>query len=143
MSYFLLGGLFNEREDDFAFEMMTCKDEHSWHTMIAAGATACMEAWGPDQKWNTSFCHAWAAAPIPLLVEYVMGITPLKPGWDGVNFDPHTPQKLNSASLEVTTPRGPVSVSFRRLRDGEVRYELGMPEGMPLKARKGLSVVRV
>ena len=31
--------------------------------MIKEGATTTFEAWGKDQKWNTSLFHPWATAP--------------------------------------------------------------------------------
>ena len=42
-------------------------DDGAWANMIAEGATTCFEAWGKDQKWNTSLFHPWAAAPAILL----------------------------------------------------------------------------
>ena len=32
--------------------------------MINEGATTTFEAWGVDQKWNTSLFHPWAACPV-------------------------------------------------------------------------------
>ena len=39
----------------------------AWANMLSEGATTCFEAWGKDQKWNTSLFHPWAAAPAILL----------------------------------------------------------------------------
>lgn len=69
VSYFLLYGLLNMGESRLAFELITNQTEHSWYHMLQEGATAAFEAWGKEQKWNTSLCHAWASAPVPVLME--------------------------------------------------------------------------
>lgn len=47
--------------------------EHSWINMLREGATTCFEAWGKEQKWNTSLCHPWATSPIILICEDLAG----------------------------------------------------------------------
>ena len=69
VSYFVLYGLLNLGKKELAYELITNRSEHSWYNMIREGATTAFEAWGKDQKWNTSLCHAWASAPIPVLME--------------------------------------------------------------------------
>ena len=39
----------------------------------AEGATTTYEAWGKDQKWNTSLFHPWATAP---LIVFAKGVRP-------------------------------------------------------------------
>ena len=72
VSYFVLYGLIQMGQKEMAYELITNKTEHSWYNMIREGATTSYEAWGKNQKWNTSLCHAWASAPIPVLMEYQM-----------------------------------------------------------------------
>ena len=43
-------------------EVITIDEE-----MLDEGATTCYEAWGKEQKWNTSLFHPWASAPAILL----------------------------------------------------------------------------
>lgn len=69
-AYFLLYGLIRMGEKELAYKLITNRSEHSWYQMLQEGATAAYEAWGKEQKWNTSLCHAWAAAPIPVLAEH-------------------------------------------------------------------------
>ncbi len=70
VSYFVLYGLLRMGERELAYRLLTNKTEHSWYNMLQEGATCTFEAWGKGQKWNTSLCHGWAAAPIPVLREY-------------------------------------------------------------------------
>lgn len=69
-AYFVLYGLIRMGKKEQAYELIVNQSEHSWYNMLKEGATTAYEAWGKDQKWNTSLCHAWAAAPIPVLMEY-------------------------------------------------------------------------
>lgn len=68
-AYFVLYGLIRLGNPQGAYELIVNKGEHSWYQMLSEGATTTYEAWGKNQKWNTSLCHAWAAAPIPVLME--------------------------------------------------------------------------
>ena len=67
MSYFMLTALCRAGRRDLALDVMKSPD--GWCNMLAEGATTLYEAWGKDQKWNTSLCHPWAAAPILILAD--------------------------------------------------------------------------
>ncbi len=69
MAYFTLAALKNAGEDELAVELAT--DEGAWLNMIREGATMTFEAWGKEQKWNTSLCHPWATAPIIIFADTV------------------------------------------------------------------------
>lgn len=68
-SYFVLKGLVHANRKDCALKLILNESEHGWVNMLREGATTCFEAWGKDQKWNTSLCHPWAAAPVILMEE--------------------------------------------------------------------------
>ena len=72
MSYFVLKALCKAGRYEDAYSLMVNKSEHSWLNMVSEGATTCFEAWGKDQKWNTSLCHPWACAPISVLAEDIL-----------------------------------------------------------------------
>jgi len=67
MSYFMLKALCRADKRDLALDMMKSPD--AWCNMLSEGATTLYEAWGKEQKWNTSLCHPWAAAPILILAD--------------------------------------------------------------------------
>lgn len=69
MAFFVLKGLANIGEKELAYELITGGGIHSWVNMLREGATTCFEAWGKEQKWNTSLCHPWASAPVILFTE--------------------------------------------------------------------------
>jgi alpha-L-rhamnosidase len=113
MSYFLLKGLSRVNEYDFIYELLTSEDERSWGNMVKEGATACFEAWGKEQKWNTSLCHPWASAPIPLFIEEIIGLKPNQPGWSEIRFTPHVPAALEAIEFEMNIPAGRIHVSYK------------------------------
>jgi hypothetical protein len=126
-SFFLLKGLFNYGEAEFAYELMTCDDVHSWQTMLKDGATTCMEAWGLEQKWNTSLCHPWASAPIYMIAAEIFGLKPKTPGWSEIDFDPEVPESMKYGSISINIPQGKVTVAFSR-QNGEVKFDINAPE---------------
>ena len=67
MAYFTLAALVRSGEETLALELI--RDEDCWVNMIKEGATTTFEAWGKDQKWNTSLFHPWATAPIIILAD--------------------------------------------------------------------------
>ncbi len=123
---FLLQGLIAAGQADLAFDLMTCEEPRSWRNMLEEGATACMEAWGADQKWNTSFCHAWASTPVALLVEHFLGIRHAEPGWRAIHLQPRMPRVLKNASLHLLLPQGRLSVTYTRSERMEL-YSLYVP----------------
>ena len=83
MAYFLLKALCKIGKYEEAYSLIVSESEHSWYNMVREGATTCFEAWGKDQKWNTSLCHPWASAPISILIE---DIIPNKPYIAQINY---------------------------------------------------------
>ena len=65
MSFFVLYALKKAGRYDLALKLI--KDGGAWLNMISEGATTCYEAWGKDQKWNTSLFHPWSACPAIIL----------------------------------------------------------------------------
>lgn len=71
VSYFVLFALIKMGRKEEAYHLLLNRTEHSWYNMLKEGATTAYEAWGKEQKWNTSLCHAWAAAPIPIIMKLI------------------------------------------------------------------------
>lgn len=112
IAYFLLKGLARVGEYELVYELITSEDEKSWANMLREGATTCFEAWGKDLKWNTSLCHPWASAPISILIEDIIGLSPAVAGWSEVSFKPHIPEELSFISLELSVPAGKIKVHY-------------------------------
>ena len=101
IAYFLLKALCRNDRKDLAMDLILSDDRFSWGTMLKQGATTCFEVWDKEYKWNTSLCHPWASAPIPLLVEDIMGISPSEPGWDSFEASPNELDRLGKFDLTI------------------------------------------
>ena len=62
MAYFALAALVKHDRYEAAVRLAT--HPACWLNMLAQGATTTFEAWGKEQKWNTSLFHPWASAPL-------------------------------------------------------------------------------
>lgn len=119
-SYFLLHGLANAGYWDKAYQLLLNDSEHGWVNMVREGATTCFEAWGKEQKWNTSLCHPWACAPISFFIERIAGIRPDPESEKGFSFEPHVPEELKEFELHVSVGGKPYVV---RKNGGKVSWE--------------------
>ncbi len=119
LSYFYLKALSGIGRQEDVYRMIVNESERGWVNMLREGATSCFEAWGKDQKWNTSLCHPWASAPIPLLIEDIAGLVPDPESEGGIRFEPHIP--LDMEALEVSVPFRGRKYSVRK-KDGEIAF---------------------
>jgi hypothetical protein len=142
---YVIEGLFRAGEGDLAWSLITSDDLHSWNEMLKHGATACLEAWGPDQKSNCSWCHPWSSCPIYLIAEYVMGLSPATPGWERIRVAPVRIQGLPDLELVVPHPLGHITARYRDGLGYDITAPLGVaveveaPEGVPVRVRHALS----
>ncbi|MCI0621897.1 MAG: glycoside hydrolase family 78 protein [Acidobacteria bacterium] len=98
--------------------------------MLEAGATTWWEHFGGF----ASLCHAWSCAPNSDLSAYVLGVQLTEPGFASFRVEPY-PADLNWARGVVPTPRGDVSVSWKRENSA---FELNVTA--PMQAVVELSV---
>jgi len=133
---FVIEACYEHGAAGLGFDLLTSTDEHSWVEMLRSGATTCMEVWGPEQKWNTSWCHPWSSSPIFLIAERLVGITPHEPGWKSIKFSPHVPQNLTAFSLKMPFPFGFISVNY----DSTNGFILRVPPGFPVVTEPSLSI---
>ena len=101
MAYFYLKALARTERYDAVWNTLVTENSTSWFNMVKEGGTTCFEAWGKDQKFNTSLCHPWASAPISVIIEDVLGLKPTSPGWEAYTFNPHLPKDV---SITATIP---------------------------------------
>ena len=67
--------------------------------MLKEGATTLFEAWGKEDKWNTSLCHPWAAAPVIVLIEDILGVN--AEAVCGGRWTCHLPASVQNLELRV------------------------------------------
>lgn len=134
MASFVIEACFKAGAPDLAYALLTNTGEHSWHEMLRHGATTCMEAWGPDQKWNTSWLHPWSSSPIYLLAQYVFGLSPSEAGWKRIRIAPPTIAGLPDMSIRLPLPDGQ-EISARHI--AEKGYSFMTPPGIPVDREEG------
>ena len=110
---YLMEGLFENGEDKAALGLMEAPGDRSWKHMVDSDTTITWEAWDQKYKPNQDWNHAWGAAPANLLPRFVLGVQVLSPGWSRALIQPH-PGELVSAEGRVPTPRGAISVAWKR-----------------------------
>ncbi len=107
---YLLEALFEADEADAAIRLMTSGGDRSWLGMLDQGATMTMEAWAVKYKPNLDLNHAWGAAPLNVVSRYVLGVTPLEPGFRKIRIRPQIGSLVRVAG-RVPTAQGPVDVA--------------------------------
>lgn len=101
MSYFYLKALAQVGRYQDVYRMLVNESQNGWVNMLREGATTCWEAWGKEQKWNTSLCHPWASAPIPILIEDIAGFMPNPEKLEGFYFEPHIPEEIEEFQMRI------------------------------------------
>ena len=143
-AYFVIEGLYRVGCSTLAYDLLTSRDEHSWYNMLREGATTCMEVWGADQKWNTSWCHPWSSSPIWFYTARVLGIRPTAPGMRAFRIEPLIGKDLSWADFSMPIPDGMLSMKIRR-EDGVLICTVSAPDEVSLTfaERDGLRFTRI
>jgi hypothetical protein len=114
---FLLEGLCKNNETEYASGLITSTEgDRNWYNMIRSGSTITWEAWDSKYKPNLDWNHAWATAPANIIVRYIWGITPEKPGFDEIKIHPQL-SNLDYSEIKVPTIKGCVFAKYQN--DGE------------------------
>jgi len=84
-----------------------------WANILARGATFTWEVWNPSDVIGDSMSHGWGATMVPEIQRSLLGVRPTGPGFSTFAVAP-PPVGLDWALGSVPTPRGTVSVAWRR-----------------------------
>ena len=76
--------------------------------------------------WNLDLCSARATEPMAWLVEHVIGLTPIEPGYQTVQIAPSLGD-LTWAELSLPSPRGIVTIRHERRHDGSLHSAVTIP----------------
>jgi len=90
-----------------------------WANILARGGTFTWEVWEPSDPNGDSMSHGWGSNVLVEIQTALLGVRPTDGGYASFDVSP-PPAGLEYASGRVPTPRGPVSVAWRRpARPGE------------------------
>ncbi|WP_298495964.1 sulfatase-like hydrolase/transferase [uncultured Algibacter sp.] len=126
---FLMDGLYNAGEADYALELMASKAERSWYNMIRSGSTITLEAWDLKYKNNLDWNHAWGAVPANVIPRGLWGIKPKTAGFGVATIKPQM-SKLKSSEIEVPTVRGAIKGKYTYNGARLQTYEIEIPGNM-------------
>ena len=123
-----------------------------WGGMIKEGATSTWEAYDPSwpkedfhrslqsdngQGYFVSLAHGWASGPTAWLIEQILGIQPLEPGFREVSIRPDLVD-LEWARGAEPTPQGSIRVDYRKVAKG-LEAEIDLPQGVVAKVSMPVS----
>ncbi|MBO5912275.1 MAG: alpha-L-rhamnosidase [Clostridia bacterium] len=153
MGYHLLSALAKAGRYESALNYM----KEYYGLMLEKGATTFFEDYNPEWSENSStvdtmptdgqrdvhadfgaycykglrhsFCHGWAAGPVPYLMEYVLGVNIEDEGCKTIRLTPHL-DGLDWVKGKFPTPFGVVSIHHWRNENGVVLTDVDAPEGV-------------
>ena len=134
---YLMEAFFQAGAADHALQLMAASGNRSWRAMVESGTTITWELWDqsdrPKLSWDPrpDWTHAWGAAPANLLPRFVLGVQPLKPGYQRVAIRPQL-GALTWAKGVVPTVHGPIRVQARREAQGNIALEVSAPSGVEI-----------
>jgi hypothetical protein len=126
---FLMDGLYNYGETQYALDLMRSTSERSWWNMIRFGSTIAMEAWDMKYKPNSDLNHAWGAVPANIIPRQLWGIQPKTPGFGTVLIYPRMGD-LRFSTIKTPTPKGSVKGDYKKISDALTAYSIEIPTGM-------------
>ncbi len=111
-----------------------------WGTFLQAGATTLWELWNLPGENVIPLPHippevtgqtiTYAGGPAPYIVNHILGVQPLRPGFAETLIAPHF-SGLNFADGKAPTPLGDVRVGWQRMdASNQTEIFLTVPEGM-------------
>ena len=128
-SQFLMDGLYNAGEADYALDLLIDTTDRSWYNMIRIGSTITLEAWDNKYKNNLDWNHAWGAVPANVIPRGLWGIKPKTPGFGIAIIKPQM-SKLKSSTIEVPTVRGTIKGKYTYNGPRLQTYEIEIPGNM-------------
>lgn len=139
---YLLEGLYNAGEADYALQLMTATHDRSWWNMLRIGSTITLEAWDMKYKPNADWNHAWGAAPANIVAREMWGIKPKTPGAALLSIRPQL-GPLTQSHVAVPFLGGVVLASYKtagNIKGFQFTLPANMAAELTLKNEKGTMV---
>lgn len=116
--YFMLKGLIDAGHADDAIALLTNPDDRKDQKTFAAilntlKATIAPEAWSNHYKPNMTLSHPWGATPGLTIVQGIMGINPIEPGFNTFRIKVR-PGNLKKLQVTTPSPKGLIKVAYQR-----------------------------
>ena len=128
-SQYLMDGLYNGGEQDYALALLRDTSDRSWYNMIRIGSTITLEAWDLKYKNNLDWNHAWGAVPANAIPRGLWGIQPKTPGFGIAQIRPQLGD-LKNCSIQVPTIKGKIKAEYEFVHDRLQIYTIDIPANM-------------
>ena len=126
----LVSALFEADLDAEAIRFLTARGKNSWLGMKRSGATLTSPVWQTDDETLPGAnASPYGAAPAYLIPRYVLGVSPLEPGYAKALIRPQATD-IGGVQGYVPTVRGRVSVGIRQRKGRDYKLLLELPAGM-------------
>lgn len=93
--------------------------QRTWSNMLHAQGGGTMEAWDPGLKPNLTYSHPWAASPVYLLPQGLLGIRPIEPGYRTFLVMPQLGD-VQEAEVKVPVRAGSIAVRCQEAGSGMI-----------------------
>ncbi|MFD9963270.1 family 78 glycoside hydrolase catalytic domain [Amycolatopsis sp. NPDC058986] len=108
---------------DLAHAVLEQRDHPSYGYLRSLGATTLWEGWEETARSRDHFMHS---GPVQWLVERVLGLEVLRPGWQRFRVAPRAFGTMARASIGLDTVRGRIDVAWRQ-EAGTATVDIGIP----------------
>ncbi len=125
-------------EPKLAYDLLLQEGCSGWMYQILRGATTTWERWDAlmeDGKVNeiklsddnmVSFNHYAFGSVGKFYYEYILGITPIEPGYDKIRIHPVVDERMGKVSGAYTSKNGKILVAWE-IKDDNVHYDIETP----------------
>ena len=117
----LWGGMLDRGATSF-WETVRCDYPEDFHKHLTT-----FKGYG---EYRISLCHAWSSTPVEWFSRRLLGVNPVASGYREVEIAIWPPENMNRCEGTVSTPFGPISVSWIRRSDGQIVVKTDVPEGV-------------
>ncbi len=112
-SQHLLDAVYKAEDASYGLRLLTSRSDRGWaHAIYDVGTTITLEAWDNKYKPNQDWNHAWGAAPANIIPMKLMGIEPLKPGFESIRVKPQT-DTLSRAKIKYPSIKGDILLQIK------------------------------
>ncbi len=115
------------------FEKYGLQQIGRWDALVKENESGLKEVWN---GFDCDYSHAWGGTPTYQLPARILGVTPAKPGFSNIYFQPCLPKELNWADGKVPTPYGTIHVWLKRAEDGSVETSIKHPDEIQIEKGK-------
>ena len=123
---FLLEALFNADQEETAIQLLTAKGPRGWYAMSQDGRDLVQSAWNAHPTTQGGLISVLGAVPANIIPRYVLGVRPLKPGFEKILIRPQA-GTIDGLQGSVPTIRGTVTVGVRQKKNHHYKLMVSIP----------------